>query len=300
MGLEQRDRLYSENITKKDLPCWYELSWQKESPALILRIHKDFIQNLELPPDVPILKSFMEEFNLASSSLNFQQDVGFENSFKRQGEKDNFVIFRAEIPEIATLGKEKCPGCKGSKKRDFDRECLECSGTGKQINIDWHRAYAVSASLSLLTKVLSHREKVLSTLPQLLTLKTAITADMNRAPVWGEIGLTLRNWLITQDTQPISQEIVQAMQSAYQKMWAINKLSRCELAYFRSQIDEKGLFYIECPGTNSCSIFHDQAWDIGEGKGYNFTNHNIDTPLQQLTLVAGLAVLHDYARREIK
>lgn len=32
-------------MRKRDIPCWYEISWEKETKSLQLKIHPDFIQN---------------------------------------------------------------------------------------------------------------------------------------------------------------------------------------------------------------------------------------------------------------
>jgi hypothetical protein len=64
---------------------------------------------------------------------------------------------------------------------------------------------------------------------------------------------------------------------------------------------ESGGLCIDCPG-DACGIHPDTyaEYDIKEGRGYKFTCHNVDTPMQQITLIAGLAALHDCTRKEIK
>jgi hypothetical protein len=32
-------------LTRQDIPCWYELSWQEKIPAILLRVHEDFIKD---------------------------------------------------------------------------------------------------------------------------------------------------------------------------------------------------------------------------------------------------------------
>lgn len=54
---------------------------------------------------------------------------------------------------------------------------------------------------------------------------------------------------------------------------------------------------LNCPG-NACGIHPVIHWEEGEN-GYKFSCHNVDTPMQQLTLLAGLATLHDKARQEM-
>ncbi len=47
-------------ITREDIPCWYELSWQPKPPALILRIHRDFLKEMNVDlQNAPIVKSYI-------------------------------------------------------------------------------------------------------------------------------------------------------------------------------------------------------------------------------------------------
>ncbi len=69
---------------------------------------------------------------------------------------------------------------------------------------------------------------------------------------------------------------------------------------FRVSVGD-GFITIDCPG-NACGIHpdHNAGLRIEKDEGYEFTCHNVDSPAQQLTLLAGLAALHDKARKEIK
>ncbi len=88
------------------------------------------------------------------------------------------------------------------------------------------------------------------------------------------------------------------MKIAYGWMFGERYL-RIQETSFRAQVDgEKGWLNVQCPGSGCglCPSHH----GIERGRGYEFDSHNVDSPIQQLTLLAGLAALHDRARREIK
>ncbi len=59
--------------------------------------------------------------------------------------------------------------------------------------------------------------------------------------------------------------------------------------------DAYGSLMIETPG-NACGINAD--WDCESGKGYEFSSHNVGSPAQQLSLLVGLATLHDLVRQD--
>ena len=89
--------------------------------------------------------------------------------------------------------------------------------------------------------------------------------------------------------------MVQAMKTAHGYM-----LGRTESSpRFRASVDSSnGWLRVDCPG-DACQIYPSHGDDIKEGRGYEFACHNVDTPAQQLTLLAGLAALHDRVRKEL-
>jgi len=285
-------------ITRKNIPCWYELSWRSKTPAIILRIHRDFLKEIKIDfQNAPIVKSLMNGFEFAEFSGDFEQDIGFNKVFKHGKEKDGFISFAAKIPKIKKLTDRKCWQCGGSGKDDLrDMECLLCDGKGRDYIMDWHLAEAISASFSVLFMVLSFCEKDTSApFPQLMTVETITRRDSHGGSLGGDVGISLRQWLISVSHCGVP-EITAAMKTAYGRMF--------ELRYYHRDFDfcvnvrECGGFTADCPG-DACGI-HPNDWYMRNGEGYQFTCHNVDTVGQQLTLLAGLAALHDKARKEIK
>jgi len=287
-------------LRTENMPCWYELSWREEIPAIVLRVHKDFIQATEQilsnNPDIPfwdMMEKLRKDLGLSSFVFKFSENFGFDNAFQRIGEKYGFVEFLIRIPKIEQYTDETCPNCKGTgKNKDLGIECSFCNGKGKHLIFDWKSGYAVSASFtafSLLSRPWS--KKTSSTLPQLLTIQTNIKAEIDGAPLGGIYSLALCNWLrmVGQTNFP---EVVEAMKNAYRQMYSLNRLS----GYYFGATNNDGWLVIDCPG-NACGIYPSDGFT--RGKGCEFTCHNLDTSVQQITLIAGLAALHDRARKEI-
>lgn len=294
-------------IIRENIPCWYELSWQEKPLAIILRIHRDFIENFvaemkTLPQDWPVVKSLMEEFKLTDFGGDFRQDIGFSKVFKHRGEKDGFTEFLVAIPKIEKKTDKKCPNCNGlgKEKEPYERECLWCKGTGKVYIMDWRLARAVSASFTVFTSMLSVgfcKKDTSAPFPQLLTVKTITGRDMHGGSLSGEVSIPLRNWLASLKDGTNLLEVSQATKMTYGHMF-VGGLRHFSEYYFRAYARENGGFIIDCPG-DACGL-HPSGWNRPEGQGYEFSCHNVDTPAQQITLLAGLAVLHEKARREIK
>lgn len=66
-------------------------------------------------------------------------------------------------------------------------------------------------------------------------------------------------------------------------------------------VSREGRFHLHCMGSNDCNIALNYDTDRGVGADYPslFSCHNLDAAAQQLTLLAGLAVLHDMAVEEL-
>lgn len=52
-----------------------------------------------------------------------------------------------------------------------------------------------------------------------------------------------------------------------------------------------------CPG-NACGLDPEDYYEKSLDWGYQLVPHNVDSPLQQLTLLAGVAMLYQLARQE--
>lgn len=286
-------------ITYKNIPCWYELSWDEKIPAIILRIHKEFIENLRIDlQNHYMARSLMEKFKFSEFASDFNGDVGFNKVFKRQGERDNFIEFLIKIPSSEKGIKEVCYSCKGSGKDKYSgEECFFCDGTGQKFIRDWSQAYTVSASFTFFSAFLQFPEKETSaSFSQLMTIQTITAREMHGGSLSGEVSFLFKRWLMSLGDDDVElPEVNNAMQIAYKKMYELTDYERHSFYALKRGI---GRFITSCPG-NACGL-NPENWYDDQDKGYHFSCHNVDTSLQQITLLTGLAKLHDMARREIK
>ena len=61
---------------------------------------------------------------------------------------------------------------------------------------------------------------------------------------------------------------------------------------------ENGRFYLRTIG-NACDISTLDGEHRQPGEGHELGCHNLDTPIQQLSLLAGLATMHELAQKNI-
>ncbi|MDP2946315.1 MAG: hypothetical protein Q8N61_02580 [bacterium] len=295
-------------ITRDSIPCWYELSWQKKEPAIILRVHRDFVESaVPIKQDAPIVIGLKEGFGFKKFTGSLNENFGFDDTLEIQAPKDKFTEFLIRIPEIKKLTKKKCRSCGGTGKGEFraDEKCFSCNGKGKEIYYDFKQAETISASLTVfftLTMYCGDEKETSSSIPQLLTVQTITQRNMHGGSLWGEYSLHLRKWLASlwQDGCAPIPEMSRVMQTAYTKMFGPSDYIKDY--NFRASVDyEWGWLNVDCPG-DACGLHpeHGAEYDMKYGRGYKFSCHNVDNAGQQITLLAGLAALHDLARREIK
>lgn len=294
-------------VLRDIMPCWYELSWRRTTPAIVFRAHQDFLNGVKKINlvEAPGVWGFQQEFGFNDFDGNFESDYfGFEKTFRKMKrvKGDEFVNFLVEIPVVKKETEIKCDICKGTGKNDCpDVKCLMCNGRGKKYKYDWKTAYAVSATFTLffqLTRFFQHKQETNSSLPQLMIINTIIKRDTmgHGGSLGGEFSVPMVNWMRLFEPNTILSEMLQAMKGAYKRMFGLDKFDEYSFSAYIS--NEKGGFNNSCPG-DACGLYS-ESLHIDKYQGYEFSCHNVDTPMQQLTLLAGLAALHDRARREIK
>lgn len=245
------------------MPCWYELSFSKES-AIILRIYQDYISGLKRLAcqidELPLFKLFdtKEKFK-----YDFNNDFGFGGVFKLRRKTDLFSEFAIEIPKIA-----------------------------KNTELTHLAVLTFSATFNLL--YFQPESSNVKTM-QLMEIDTSVESKIfNARAMSGSFSPVFVRWLEGFEIGHNFEKVVETMISVYDLFYKTDKYQRHE---FKAKIGElrKEYLILGCPGTNCCQINPCGSWD--EDRGYDFGYHNIDYSHQQLTLLAGLAVLHDEARK---
>ena len=291
------------SIIYNRLPCWYELSFDSNRTALILRVHQDFIDEIGLVmPNQRFIDSFLQDFGFATYCNSLDFDFGFDCCCHYEGvDKDRFTNFVIPIPQIVVFSDKVCPDCKGTgkdPKRSYQyNRCLACRGTGKKRNDnDWHLAKAISATLFFFFLRAGLAENETSArIPQLMTIHTVcLNQTQHAGELGGELSIPLMNWLKYFENDQIFTTVIDSMRRAYYAMFGETAVERCEV---RAYMHDHGRLSIDCPGDRT-GIFICCTESLKPEKGNEFMSHNVDTCAQQLTLLVGLASLCDLARHD--
>ncbi|MFC1720655.1 hypothetical protein ACFL0K_00130 [Patescibacteria group bacterium] len=287
-------------LTYGTIPCWYELSWDKNNLAIIFKLHKNAILNngigfaKNFPSDAPIVEHLHKSLGLNEFCGNLDTDFGFGGVLKHKGEEGEFVVFSVALPNIRKTTNNKCPICNDNG----DEGCLFCGGSGVEWRFDHDLLFNISASFVVMFTAFGEYSDYDTEceFPQLMTVDLTIEKrSVYGACIGGKFGIDLVKWMSTFNPNTKITEMIEAMKCAYGQMSGIvpDKYER-----FLASIDyENGWLNVSCPG-NACGL-NPSNGNVCAGEGYGFSPHNTDTPLQQLTLLAGLAALHDKARKEM-
>lgn len=252
------------NILDENHPWWFELSFAADEMAIIVRIAEKVAENLEVQKEenTPIVKKLKESRGLQNWSGDIQDNFGFENALtSRFSDKGLELVGR--LPEGV------------HKKRQ--------------------RGTALASSLHALFIFLSITDTDSSEiLPQLLRVNIAIGNNKMGSFALGGFFSSAARKALSELASNDFKDITEAMTTAYTHMWG-SPLEPYQNRFAAHLGYDWGGFIAICPG-NACDIGPNHTSDP-EGYGYQFGSHNVDSRLQQLTLLVSLCALHDKIRQ---
>lgn len=256
-------------ITHENAPRWYALSCDPKSPSITVSVHQDVAKTIKpVSETAPVVEALIKTFEFRQFEGSLEENFGFEEAVLRS-EEGKFVNFTAKLPVVSKL-----------------------------LNYEWDPAFAVSASLNLLFRLIAYPDvETNSQLPQLLIVELVTYRGPNGGSLGGMYSKPLVKWLSAKGRHYHIPEMESAMRAMYEAMVPNEDL--IALRSFRASIgDEGGWLNVDCPG-NACGLNPESGYRDTGGNGYGFECHNVDTPVQQLTLLAGLAALHSTVDKEL-
>ena len=164
----------------------------------------------------------------------------------------------------------------------------------------WERAFAISATLNITSKMIHVFDgRTESSNPQLFSLDLRTDRGENGGALSVELTREFVKWISTQKETVKHPGIEPAMTQAYEYMRGAENFGRV-LAMFRKPF----WVNLSVPGNASRLDPDDYDFELGEDNNpiiepYRLLSHNVDSPIQQLTLLMGIAAMHDLQRKYI-
>jgi len=273
---------------RSDLQRWHGISFSGEGEIPEIRVliwHEcldDVAKLLTMHRGIQDLK---EVWKFGSFEPNFQKGFGFDGAFREAFEEKGYTVLSAPLS-----------------------------------NKVLHTAVSVTFLLEILSNLPYTFSSVLNEgasaddFPkdphrnQLMQLVGFLRRDMTMAaaPLGGAALPIFVDWVQKkiQEQHTHLPEVEEAMWLAWNAMSA--KEFKVEKGkgphphfHFRARLgEENGAFFLETLG-NACDVSTTDWWHRREGEGHDLDCHNLDSPIQQMSLLAGLAKMHDLASADL-
>ena len=261
-------------------PEAYKLGIEDEGQTLLIKIPES-----NWPEVIKALKnkrknSLTKEFRLREVTYPNPLPWGFGPVFMDTLE-ENYRAIRCELPQ-------------------FFSECVHADDTAHQRT--WQHAKGVSTSISWLLDAadyVSQNSTPPSNHSQLLQVQLGIMLDrhtMVSAPISAGFSPQLRNWLRENMGEKVRQKISQWMENAYLRMFGQQTVDSFDKHHLGLFIRDQNWITFKCPG-DRCDLYPNCTSVRTNHQGWEFIDHNVDTPMQQLTLLIGVASLATLAQK---
>jgi len=250
------------------VPVRYDLVFQMEGiqPMFVFSAPEALVRIIS--PDAPKIQTLKQNFAELGEFAKSDDNLGFGAIFSKCEPLlpiDGYLTWKAAVPPEIIV-------------RD---------------TTDWAPALQLAATLDVLTSAARVAGAQLNSknLQQLVMYYLLCHPDMNGFRLNVTISPNVRHWIEEHRThvEPIARD---AMIAVYRHMWP---------DYFRE--DEESCLHsfrvwdngngdglaMDVPG-QTCGLFVD-GMDIVKGPGWHLDSHNVDSPIKQLSLIAGLAAI---------
>lgn len=293
-------------LTFEDIPRWFTLTIDQSTGFPCFKIYNDVLAKLPGPHLPQIIKIIRTKLNLSEDDFLFHEPAGeffgFGNGLEKIGDNDGQTIYRINLPEIHKITDEACSECNGTKSGSrYDGGCPYCDSSGKKSVIDWTKARALSASTKLLSNLLwlaqETEREIVSEKFQLLTLTLVSERGQHGSSIGGEFSPHFVQRLRSFGEKCNFEKAEVAMIKVYYQMFPPKnpetKRMDCDMRFFEVEQKLSGNLIINVPGDRCCIHPSRGVLEIRPNEGYDWASHNVDTPLQQLTMLTGLAAVCD-------
>lgn len=257
------------DIEREDVPAVYELGVGNSGRGLILSVHADALDYL-----TETLPKVKPERVPAGFILP---------PFKEQ--RPSWFSWKCPLPVIAIYPEGYDPQAAWNEALQSNTY-LEMP----QSTHDWQKVAVLSETLEFLFKLVNWGEiQSDHHLPQLLTVQL-VNTDRFKS-LGATLSKRLMGWVSLPPDDLQKERIEEVMRNAHKHMWGFIDFARD----FRIRFWQSKLVSLVVPG-DACGLDPEYGSYSLEG-GYELTPHNVDGRLQQLTLLMGLAAMHDEARK---
>ncbi|MEX1111950.1 MAG: hypothetical protein WEC84_00655 [Candidatus Andersenbacteria bacterium] len=159
----------------------------------------------------------------------------------------------------------------------------------------WGKAFGLSASLWAVLSLASYEVPDVNLSPELVQIvEVMIGARRNNmgssCATAAAFSPQLCTWIAAQDLDRLCCHLTQQMTNAYLRLYGLDEVDSFGRHELGARVIEFPYILFSCPG-DRCSLYRSVGTNWRYGQGYELMDHNVDTPMQQLVLLMGVAAL---------
>jgi hypothetical protein len=264
------------HLEHEDLPEWFKLTIDQGTGFPCFKIRTCVLERLKPSiPDPQTMERIRTKLHLKESVFPFHPTFGdrfgFGDSLPRIAQDKNYTTYRCELPII-----------------------LDVHGRLNTLNTG-----PTSLSIQILSTILAEYQPRHSLRDgmqrQLLTVCTGSGYGQNGNELNGVFSPHFVNHLRQYEVGHYFPQAEQAMVRVHEHMWRNRELAEHRMLGFTvRQYSSPGNLHMSLPGHSSTSIgTYPSPRQIPSGRGVSWFGHNVDSGLQQLTILTGLAAMCD-------
>lgn len=288
--------LKTEHLAKQAYYLTYE---SKPVPTIVFHIHPAIIQK-GYPVGGHAEKKLQEKIPNFPIETSLNKNWGFGGLSQNRGVTDGHTAIAFPMYPPYHYTDSPCESCGGTGKEEFvDYRCRECYGEKKQKVLDPEKK-VMYYSIELMIRLLSFMQMDME-LQQDLQLMCAIDGYTDESYARNLVGFYAKNKTGPNFVKPgIGSSYIHCPEAhaAMMEIYGFLYQERTLHGYdFEAYVTEDRGFFVRCPGVNGCYVGVERFHRI-EGR-HEFTNHNIDNITQELTLLTGLAAIHQTVLQDV-
>jgi hypothetical protein len=255
---------------RERLPAWYDITYTGAN--LTLTVYDNAAEHLrKLPSKSPMMRALQSQLDLPDFIFPTENAWGFGPVLKRTDTPDaQAASWHCAVPHVCA-----------SQGDDYDWQEITLLAATLQVCFTWLGVFNGETARAF---------------GQLFTVDIYDPGGgLNGSSLSCTVCPPLAQWISRQPDGARHEGAQAAMQAAWLR--SFGSIAPFAVRDFVALMRRPKWVNLSCPGS-ACGLDPADYYDEAVHKGYLLSPHNIDSPVQQLTLLVGLAALAHAARRD--
>ncbi len=298
----------------ESIPCYFDIYLELEPLSLVFEIPSSLVARIK-----SLYLDAMINFRGGFGESHFGQGT----TIKIESQTEQFYRLRAIIPEGFLYTDKVCSSCQGKKidrkylsDYNYTTFCRDCCGSGLEATKQSQLVHELADNLVALFKLIDRvtcrdGDDLVHNHKKMLMFLLLTNGGYMASGIGGYFTKDLENYLLfvlSQKEQDfLTGQVSEAMARVHDLISYGHNPERAHRDFFDFRVhisssQDRAKLYLEVPGQNSCSVYTaggmvPVCYPVYKFDVRGLTCHNIDYPLQQVSLISGLAYICTLAKQ---